>query len=228
MNTQFFSNKNSIELWLKKHSITEYTIHSDLVVDVNQSVFLVDFNLTHFPIQFGKVNGQFNCSKNHLTSLLGAPFEINGNFGCENNQLTSLKDGPKKINGSYLCAHNQLTSLEYLASGITDIINMSYNQITSLKGVHIDISFALLIAENPLKKLTYEDLKNIEADSFYASFEQISSHCIFPEIITAHAKPELHIVNFKEVKKFLQIEHEKKLLDKTISQQTPIQHKIKL
>ena len=49
------------------------------------------------------VEGNFNCSANHLTSLEGAPKEVGGDFYCSYNQLTSLKGAPEKVGGDFGC-----------------------------------------------------------------------------------------------------------------------------
>ena len=55
--------------------------------------------------------GVFNCSKNQLTSLEGAPISIDGGFDCDDNQLTSLEGAPASIGGIFSCRFNMLTSL---------------------------------------------------------------------------------------------------------------------
>jgi hypothetical protein len=227
--TQFFNNAQDIEQWLKNKGITDYVIHPNLTVDVNEAVFLMPSNLKFFPVQFGKIKGDFNCTSNNLTSLLGAPYEVDGKFSCEDNQLQSLKYGPKKINGSYICANNQLTSLDYLAQGIHDSINFSHNQITSLKGLHLNLSFALLVVGNPLEKMTYQDIEHIDAHCFYADFEQIRG-TVFPSNIMASLKldVELNIINFKEVKDYLKIEHEKNMFEKSIPLESTVKIRKKL
>ena len=52
----------------------------------------------------------FNCSQNHITSLLGIQRTINGNFDCSYNSLSSLLFGPIKVGNMY-CHNNRLESL---------------------------------------------------------------------------------------------------------------------
>ena len=56
--------------------------------------------------------GEFDCSRNHLISLEGAPQIVSRSFDCSWNELTSLKDAPQKVNRMFICSHNNLTSLE--------------------------------------------------------------------------------------------------------------------
>ena len=56
--------------------------------------------------------GQFNISKEKLTSLEGSPKECIG-FYCSDNNLTNLIGGPEIVQGDYVCQRNKkLTSLE--------------------------------------------------------------------------------------------------------------------
>ena len=52
-----------------------------------------------FDLSDVEVMGYFNCSKNDLTSLVGAPHIVTGDFDCRYNDLMCIKDIPKVING---------------------------------------------------------------------------------------------------------------------------------
>jgi hypothetical protein len=86
--------------------IKNYTINDDLVVDVNGAVDLYKRELTSFPVQFGKVTEWFNCSRNQLTTLVGAPKKVGKSFHCFNNQLTSLAGAPQTVDGWFDCTDN--------------------------------------------------------------------------------------------------------------------------
>lgn len=157
-----FTTKEEIKNWLKSLYLSDYIIHDDLTVDVNENVDLLmlaieedkGFTLDSIPVQFGKVNGFFRCAGLNLTSLKGVPREVNGSFNCSNNKLTSLKYSPiraklfncsynqltslqycpQEVNLEFDCSHNQLASLEYSPLKTTNFI-CSHNQLTSLKGV---------------------------------------------------------------------------------------------
>ena len=58
------------------------------------------------------VDGDFYCSANNLTSLVGAPKSVRRNFVCSHNKLTSLEGAPKTVGASFYCSYNKLTSLE--------------------------------------------------------------------------------------------------------------------
>ena len=87
-----------------------------------------------FTINFGKVTGNFDCSRLGLKSLKGAPTEVGGNFDCSNNKLTSLEEAPTKVDGSFNCSENQLSSLEGASKIVGKDFNCFENHLTSLKG----------------------------------------------------------------------------------------------
>ena len=99
--------KDEIEFFLKEHNIKNFTINSDLTVDVNGSVDLSNKGLTAIPVSFRNIKGWFDVSNNQLTTLKGCPKNVGGNFDCSNNQLTTLEGCP--VNLEMLdCSHNQL------------------------------------------------------------------------------------------------------------------------
>lgn len=59
-------------------------------VDVNGNVDMRDMNLTEIPIKFGKVDYNFDCSENNLTTLKNLPNYIGGVLNCSFNNLTNL------------------------------------------------------------------------------------------------------------------------------------------
>ena len=108
-------NKNEIKNWLDRYNIKKYTINNDLTIDVDGFVLLYNKNLIEIPIQFNKVNGEFNCNHNKLTSLKGCPKKVNGFFYCGNNDLISLKYLPDIIKYDLYCDDYLKDSVEYKA-----------------------------------------------------------------------------------------------------------------
>ena len=87
-NNQFLTNKDDIDHWLFDHDVDGYTINDDLTVDVDGNVDLYNKNLTSIPVQFKNVDGDFYCSYNRLTSLVGCPTTVGGgSFYCFGNQI---------------------------------------------------------------------------------------------------------------------------------------------
>lgn len=71
-------NKKAIKHWLNEHELYHHTIYDDLSVDVHSNVYLMNQNLTHLPIQFGVIMGNFFIDSNPLESLNGLPSYIEG------------------------------------------------------------------------------------------------------------------------------------------------------
>ena len=89
-----FQTKDEISKICKKYYIEDYIISSDGLVDVVGNVDLEDLELTKLPLKFGKIDGDFHCDRNKLTSLEGAPQTVTGSFICDFNRLISLKGAP--------------------------------------------------------------------------------------------------------------------------------------
>ena len=113
---RLFESFKDIDKICKQYYIKDYTINSDGSIDVNDSVDLDDLGLTKLPLKFNKINGDFDCRLNNLTSLEGSPEEINGSFLCKFNDLTSFKGSPKIIRGNFDCRSNNIKSFEYFPS----------------------------------------------------------------------------------------------------------------
>jgi hypothetical protein len=96
-----------IEKWLKQQQIYNYTINDDMTIDVRSSVIL-DKDIGNIPeyIQFGKINGIFNCNDCGLTTLRGCPTYVEDSFFCSRNMLTSLQYAPKIVEDSFWCTGN--------------------------------------------------------------------------------------------------------------------------
>lgn len=122
----------SMEEELDRYGIRNYTIQGN-VVNVKGNVNLSRLGLEKIPFVFGKVTGDFKCTNNRLTRLLGCPDEVGGDFDCSNNMLTTLQFGPKRVAMDYVCEHNQL---EYLHLGnvvIEGDLFASGNRISTFK-----------------------------------------------------------------------------------------------
>ena len=65
--------KEKIKEICKKYDIIEYTINNDMSINANQNVFFSGKGLEALPLNFNEVNGAFQCERNYLLSLKGAP-----------------------------------------------------------------------------------------------------------------------------------------------------------
>lgn len=86
-----------------------------------------------------KVRGDFDCSRNNLTTLEGSPIGVGGNFDCSRNNLTILEGGPISVGGNFDCSVNKLTSLEGGPRSVGRDFNCAHNYITNLKGFPISV-----------------------------------------------------------------------------------------
>jgi hypothetical protein len=140
--------KEQIE-WLDKCSkgYTKEKKTWDIRYDGKIDVF-TDFDcsgqgLTDFMgIEFGEIEGCFNCSDNKLTSLKGSPESIFYSFNCDNNQLESLEgitqrtgtNSSSGTGGSIYCSGNKLKSLKGLPKTIRGDFHCSNNLLETLNG----------------------------------------------------------------------------------------------
>lgn len=126
-------NTNKIKKFLEAINVKKYTIKDDYTVDVFEDVKM-RLKLKNFPINFGYIDGDFDCSGCNLTTLIGSPDEITGNFICTNNDLTDLRYGPRLVSGNYDVRQSKLHSLEGSPAKIYKNFICSYNNITTLVG----------------------------------------------------------------------------------------------
>ncbi len=133
MSDQFLKTREETQTWLDVMGIASYTIHDDLTVGVNGGVDISYKKLTHIPVQFGVVLGDFDCAGNNLTSLTGSPKKCESFLGGWN-QLTSLAGAPD-ICVSFTCDMNQLTSLIGGPTVCSLLFSCDGNQLTSLVGL---------------------------------------------------------------------------------------------
>jgi hypothetical protein len=111
-----------------------WTKNHDGSYDVTGNVNLRNQSLIKLPWKFNKVEGDFYCSFNKLTSLDGAPRTVEGGFSCHDNKLTSLDGAPQTVGGDFWCNNNKLTSLDGAPQTVGGHFYCSYNQLTSLDG----------------------------------------------------------------------------------------------
>lgn len=121
-------NKEEIRGWLNKYLVENYTINDDFTVDVEGGVEINNCNLKEIPVQFNRVSGSFDCSRNQLSNLNGCPLEVGSSFWCYQNQLTTLEGGPKKVGFNFDCADNKLTNLRGCPNEVGKDFNFDNNQ----------------------------------------------------------------------------------------------------
>ena len=134
-----------------KYKIKNYTINKDGSIDVNDDVDLHNLELTNLPLKFNKVNGDFYCCWNKLTTLEGSPKYVHGIFQCSSNKLTSLEGCPKQVCHFY-CDVNQLTSLKHSPNYVSNDFICTYNELINLNGIG-EIGGKIICSRNPLESL---------------------------------------------------------------------------
>ena len=162
---QFIKESNiDIDSICKIYKIKNYTINSDLTVDVDDTVNISNEELTELPLKFGKVSGHFYCENNNLTSLLGSPQTVGGFFDCYNNCLTSLLGSPKEVGGNFNCENNNLTSLLGSPKTVGGYFSCNRNKIINFK--QLPITYKYYLENNPIDEFlkyfdNYEDKRNL-------------------------------------------------------------------
>lgn len=130
------SSKDEISQWLVDHLIEKRHFeiveeNNQFIVNVQTDVHLKNQQIGYFPFQFGHIDGNFNCIKNSLISLKGAPFSVSGEFNASHNFLSTWQHLPKKVS----------------------ILNLSNNNLTSFDNVNCYISEGLYVFNNSINEL---------------------------------------------------------------------------
>ena len=68
-----------------------------------------------------KIGGSFDCSRNLLKSLVGAPVSVGGYFECYDNDLTSLVGSPTSVGGDFHCYDNVVKFTEEQVRAVCDV-----------------------------------------------------------------------------------------------------------
>ena len=100
-------------------------------------------------IRFGKVNGDFYCYNNELTTLEGTPRKVGGDFQCMNNKLTTLESAPQEVGGDFSCSGNHLTTLEGAPQKVGGDFYCSKNNLTTLEGAPQEVGGDFYCSNNP-------------------------------------------------------------------------------
>ena len=150
-----------IKIWLDSHGVTNYEITPDLIVNVNKGVFLNNQSLTQIPVQFGIVNGDFDCAQNNLINLEGSPRIVKGHYYCSHNQIRSLKGAPEVVEGAFTCGPNEkLVSLEGISHTVHRSVSCSETPLKVLDYVPASLLGSFTCRSVPLENI--DNLKNCQ------------------------------------------------------------------
>jgi hypothetical protein len=173
--------KEEIEQWLRANKIDKFQINVDSSIDVNGHVDLRDKQLTSIPVRFNNVSGNFNVSRNVLSSLDGAPKYVGGWFFCAENELTSLSGAPEVVKGSFGCSNNKIQSLEGAPINVGGYFDCEHNNLTSLQHSPRKIGGSLHCCSNPIENLGDIDTEigGVFLSPQIAEFAGVAEKCLF-------------------------------------------------
>ena len=148
-----YENFKYIDNICQKYYIENYTINQDGSIDVDGHVNLTDQRLFILPLKFGKVIGNFDCSENNLTSLVGSPIQVLGDyFSCDNNQLKSLKGCTRELSAFY-CFTNKLSTLKGGPTKVSSDYNCVDNNIFDFNGFPNPFYGESFFRDNPIDEI---------------------------------------------------------------------------
>ena len=159
MTATLLTKKSDILFWLEERKITVYnTLFSLLpsnegfIIEVADNINLSNFQMTHLPVQFGRVKGKFSCDNCKLETLKGAPHFVGGSFSCSWNRLETLEYAPATVGENFLCHHNMLKNFKHAPVIVPGRLGASVNHIATLEHApqamgHLEIQY------NPFKAI---------------------------------------------------------------------------
>ena len=160
--SQLFENQQELTQeqidWLDECTTGRWKLNPQTgLVDVDGEFYCQDQNLTDFKgVRFGEISKFFDCSRNSLTSLDGAPQKVGGGFRCYSNKLTSLEGAPQRVGGDFMCHSNQLVSLKGSPQIVAGSFYCSRNQLTSLEGAPPMVAGISISSENAISGTAIE------------------------------------------------------------------------
>lgn len=128
----------------KKYNIINYTINTNMTIDVEGDVKLSKINDTFFDqsdsdiksiMHFDDDSDDDDAFDIFVPTITQLPLRfnvVNGNFDCSNNMLTTLSGCPKEVLGSFTCEFNSLTSLEGGPRNVHGNYICQLNKLTTL------------------------------------------------------------------------------------------------
>lgn len=112
----------------------------------------------------------FSCQSNELTNLQYCPKIIKESFKCCKNKINTLEYTPETIGGDFKCTENQLTHLKTSLKSIGGNFYLFSNNLISLKDCEAHIQGILEITQNPLSKISFDEIKELKIKGFIKQF----------------------------------------------------------
>lgn len=162
--------KTAIDAIYRKYGLNpkNITFEPDGSINYNGNVNLADKGLKKFPFKFNRVETDFFCASNELTTLEGAPKYVGGTFSCSYNNLKDLKGGPQEVGKNYFCKANDLTSLEGSPKRVNGSFFCEHNLLTSLKGCPEYVGGNLVCAFNLMR--SFKDAPKVLKGQLIANY----------------------------------------------------------
>ena len=131
------------------------------LVDVLGGIFMRYNSQTQLPVEFGVVQGNFDCSNNNLLTLKGCPKVVTGRFECQANNLTSLEYCPESIDGGIRCGFNPFVPTKELFQTLAkhDVLDRDIVMAQLKLGFHRHYG---LTKGNPLIKALWKEITGTE------------------------------------------------------------------
>ena len=168
--------------WLNECTRGTWSLNKKGLVDIDGDFNCTDENLKDFKgVKFGVVRGDFYCSRNKLTSLVGAPQEVGGGFYCSNNKLTSLVGAPQEVRGRFDCSYNKLISLVGAPQKVKWGFYCDNNKLTSLEGAPQEVGWGFYCNNNKLTSLVGAPQE--VGGWFSCSYNQLTSLVGAPRVV---------------------------------------------
>ena len=110
--------KRDIEKKLIQYGIKNYYINDDLTVDVDGDLNTSTLAQCLIDVKFGTINGDFDCSRLGLKSLINCPIVVKGDYKISHNRLVRLEGIAEYIGGDLWIQNNYLNELNFYNSNI--------------------------------------------------------------------------------------------------------------
>jgi hypothetical protein len=147
--------KTGIDYEMRQYGLdpSKATVNADGTIDYDGTVLLQSKGLTKLPFKFNKVNGDFDCCDNRLTSLDGCPNTVYGYFDCSTNKLVNLKGCPAQVGRHFLCSKNNITTLKGAPDTVKGNFRCYRNNLTNLEGGPEQVGNDYVCSNNQLTSL---------------------------------------------------------------------------
>lgn len=140
-----------------------------------------DLHSININIHIKEVKGNYDCTYNSLTDLIGAPDIVDGNFYAYSNNLTTLKGCPKKVGMTFSVSNNLLEDLIETPKEVGKDFFVYSNKLKNLlhspeiiHGIYdchdnnlITLSGATINIQNKFKYHDNPNLRQKEIDLYY-------------------------------------------------------------